>query len=252
MTTRKKKTTVVPPTTSHKFTLHKMKIEEFLNKNYFDLKNKDDKVAEEITKVECVTEPRKPKTEKPFMFLDQNKLKIVMWGNMMAITKGAALQPRSTKPCWWCRNKFTGFSLGLPISYENDTRDEKMKEMYLDYLKQYNLVLTEGTDYFNTEGLFCCIACMKAYCFERITLTKLAKYKKALNLITLLQIKVYGDIQDIKPADSWKMLTEYGGHKSISEFRNDVHLLEYTETVNSRRPFMYSSSTYFQEKHVKI
>ena len=250
-TNTKKKVSKTSTPDAQKLILHKIKIEEFLAKNYFEQKRSE---SEEITKVECIStiEPRKSKTEKPFVFLNQNKLKIVMWGNMMAITKGMALPNRSTKPCWWCRHKFGGFPIGLPISYESEMRDDKMKEMYIEYLKQYNLVLNEGTDHFITEGLFCSMPCMKAYCFEMITITKLAKYKKAMNLMTLLQIKLYGNIQDIKPADSWRILIEYGVHKSIHDFRNDTQNLEYTETVNVKRPFMYSSSTYFHEKHVKI
>jgi len=228
-----------------KLRLKKVNAPEILFRNYFE------RVCEGVTKVDC-GEPKKVKADKPYVFYDQNKNKVVMWGNMMTFTKNKALPQRCTKPCKWCKNKFTTQPIGLPIAYEPENREPKMVEAFVAYLKGANLVLDDGTDHFITEGLFCDDPCMFAYCLDKISSTGLPKYKKALNLIPLLQIKLYGHIKDIVPADHWETLIDYGGSQTITEFRAKNKPTQLTETVNVKRPFMYSSSTYYQEKPIKI
>jgi len=192
------------------------------------------------------------KSRRAVMFLDPNKAIVKMWGNMIDVTQNGALPRYTTKPCWWCRGTFNSHPIGCPIRYNPNKPPGRDRDRVLERLKEANLPLDSGTDFFETEGLFCTFPCVKSYILDESSRTKSPKYKRAMTLLTLLYQKLLGEICVIPTAGSWKVLTDWGGHLTPQEFRATTGLLEYTETVNTRRPLMYSSSVYVQEKRVKI
>lgn len=191
------------------------------------------------------------KSKRSIMFLDPHKAQVKFWGIMIDMTDNGPLPRYSSKPCWWCRNKFSYHPLGCPVRYNNHKNKGLDKERIEERIAELNISLENGNDFFETEGIFCTFPCVKAYILDQISKTKSPKYKKSLTLLTLLYLKLVGNVTTIPTAGSWKLTTDWGGHMTPNEFRSSTGLLEYTETVNTRRPYMFCSSTLVREKRVK-
>ena len=197
------------------------------------------------------------RSKKAMNFIDPNKEKIRLWVNMVDIYTNGALPRYTTKKCFGnCRSKFKSHPIGCPLRYNCISEDKSSKVSKLDRerivnkFKEANLP-DDTTDFFETEGIFCTFPCIKAYILDQLSRTKSPKYKKSLTLLTLLYLKLVGVICTIPTAGSWKLTTDWGGHMSPPEYRSTTGLLEYTETVNIRRPYMFCSSNWIREKRIK-
>jgi len=244
-------------------TLHDLVAEEVLFYYYgpgdYDSESSDDGIAETILEfgdedigITDLLHEKSKKSKRSLMFLDPHKSTVKLWGNMIDVAQGGALPRYTTKPCWWCRSTFNSHPIGCPIRYNPEKSSGSERDRILKRFREANLPLDCGTDFFETEGVFCTFPCVKAYILDQLSRTKSPKYKRALTLLTLLYLKLMGQITIIPTAGTWKVLTEWGGHLTPKEFRATTGLLEYIETVNSRRPYMYSTSTYVQEKRVRV
>lgn len=186
------------------------------------------------------------KTKNSILFLDSHKNQIRYWPNMVDGNSGGVLPRMSNKPCWWCRCCFTSAPVGCPLRYNSSKTSGIDKDRMVERLSKNNLP-TDTTDYFETEGIFCSFPCTKAYIISQGTS---ALYKESLTLLTLLCKILYNTdplSSPIPVAPSWKLLKEYGGHLTINQFRSSFSRIEYRETVNVRRPYMYCSSKYISE-----
>ena len=188
------------------------------------------------------------KSKKAIYFLDSHKNQIKYWVNMIDFTSNGALPLTTSKPCWWCRSGFHSRPIGCPLRYnphrESGLEKQRIEEKFL----QANLPI-ETNDFFETEGIFCSFPCTKAYILSQ---RNSARYKDSATLLTLLFSVLTGKVMAIPPAASWKVLKDYGGHLTIQQFRATFGKLEFTETVNVRRPYMFSSSRYIAEKKIKL
>lgn len=240
-----------------KITLHNLDVEEILS-SYYGSNEKDDGIVEtkikfdnECTNINDLLHERGSMSKRTVTFFDSRKSKIKLWGNMIDIAQNGALPLYTTKPCWWCRSTFKTLVLGCPIFYYN-SEDPAKKSLVLEHFQEGNLPTDCGTDFFGTEGIFCSFTCIKSYILDEISRTKMSRYQKALTLLTLLRLKLTGELAVTPTADSWKVLIDWGGHLTPSEFRASTGLLEYKNTVNIRRPYMYSTSAYIQERRVCV
>lgn len=196
----------------------------------------------------------RPKKEKPVVLIDQNKYKVLMWPSLSLYNNGP-LPLSTSKPCWQCRAKIGDDVIGCPLDHITQARNPTEIAKFREYLKNNNFVVEEDEilDYFETEGLFCggTDSCVKAYIFERLSLTHLPKYRKALTLLPILLHKKYGCIPNSKPTlTSWTRLQEWGGDLTLSAYKASRGTL-LTETTNIKRPFMASLSTFYSEIQVK-
>jgi hypothetical protein len=180
-------------------------------------------------------------------FLDSHKVQAKYWGVMIDTTTNGPLLA-SNKPCWWCRTTFQTKPIGCPLAYHKKG-DGLYKERFKEKLKAANLSTDGPLDFFETEGLFCSFPCCKAYILDR---RGSVKYKESASLLVHLYYILFQEHEVIPTAPSWKMLREYGGHLSIQEFRATFGKLEYIETVNMRRPYMFCSSQYISAKRIKL
>lgn len=244
-------------------TLHDLVAEEVLFYYYghgdYGSESSDDGIAETILEfgdedigITNLLHEKSKKSKRSLMFLDPHKSTVKLWGNMIDMAQGGALPRYTTKPCWWCRSTFNSHPIGCPTRYNPEKSPGPERDRILKRFREANLPLDCGTDFFETEGVFCTFPCVKAYILDQLSRTKSPKYKRALTLLTLLYSKLMGQITIIPTAGTWKVLTEWGGHLTPQEFRAATGLLEYIETVNSRRPYMYSTSTYVQEKRIRV
>ncbi len=243
------------------FILQGIDVEELLLSNYQvgpkDTKKGDEDVEETDTIIDIgdkeigITEILHEKSKRSIFFLDPNKHRVKYWVNMIDITQNGALPRYITKPCWWCRATFKSRPLGCPIEYHSHKTEGLDKERFEEKLKAANLPI-DTNDFFETEGIFCMFPCIKAYALQQMAMTKSAKYKKTLTLITTLHLKIFGKLVTIPTADTWKVQREWGGHLTSEQYRASVGRLHYEETANLRRPYMYSSSLYIRETRVLI
>lgn len=211
---------------------------------------------EDETNSEPVTRPSKE--NKTMVFSDVNKEQIRYYINMIDSIHDDVVPRFTNAPCWWCRSPFKSNSVACPIRYCRDLSPDDEGIDALNYkriqekLKQANLP-SDTNDFFETEGLFCSFPCVKAYIIDQLSRTKSGKYKRALTLLTFMYQKLMNpdNVAVIPSAPHWKMLSDYGGHLTVDEFRLIHGNYEYEETVNVKRPYMYTCSSYFQERRVK-
>lgn len=188
------------------------------------------------------------KSKKAYYFLDTRKIQNKYWGVMLDVTMNGCLPTTTTKPCWWCRNSFKTSPVGCPLFYHAHKKEGIDKERFEEKIKILNLPVDKN-DFFETEGIFCSFPCCKSYILNQRNSTR---HKDSAALLSMLFYTLYRKKQNIPLAPSWKNLIEYGGHLTIQEFRSSFGKLEYEETVNTRRPYMFCSSQYIAEKRLKL
>lgn len=240
-------------------TLPNLDVEKILLLHYgkgnVDVDENDDGIQETILdydeyNINDILHESGKQSKRSTIFLDPHKGQVKLWSIMIDFTLRGALPRFTNMACWTCRNKFTSHPIGCPIKYINsrkDCEDEKIKEWF----KENNLLLDDKDGYFLTEGVFCMFPCVKSYIFNELSRTKSPKYKKALGLLSLMYFKLTGNISVIPHAGSWKITKDWGGHLTPQEYRASVGSLEYTETTNIRRPYMFCTSQYIQERRIK-
>ena len=242
---------------SYLFTL-KLNIEDILLYYYGAGKDKemDDEIGETPVMDFCDEEPTISKlmhdsSDKFTYFLDIYKNTVKYWMNMYDIVKNGPLPQYTTLPCWHCKYEFNTHPIGCPLKYVSECEEGPIKEKIKQYQKDANLPTEYGIDYFETEGIFCSGPCIKAYIMDMLAKTKSPTYQRALTLLTLMFQKLFGRLITIPVAPSWKLLIGWGGHLSIEEYRHTFGRLEYRETNNLQRPYMYPRSTCIQEIRAK-
>lgn len=191
----------------------------------------------------------KEKSSKFIHFLDTHKDHIKYW-IIMADAQGV-LPLHTTKPCWWCRHSFDTHPLGCPLRYFPHKKEGQEQELLDAKFKELNYN-AETNDYFETEGIFCSFPCIKAYIMDNLSCKANSRYKDSLTLLTLLYTKFFGKIITIPTAPSWKVSADYGGHLTPKEYRSTFGKLVYGETVNIKRPYMFSTSAYIRETRVRL
>jgi len=186
-------------------------IEDIVTKYYI---SKDDN---DIELLDLHTEP----DQGCILFADPNNFPIKYWLTMKNISNNEKLPSYTNSNCWWDKNSFGTHPLGLPISY--NCKD----------------------DSFETEGIFCSFACMKAYLNKRLNNPY---YKNSPGLIHLLYFKLFKkNIERITPSPDWRLLKEYGGELSIMDLRRMIGKTIFESTINHVKPVMYTINDCLKE-----
>ena len=181
-------------------------------------------------------------------FIDPHKNVTKYLVSIVDVHDYGSLPIYTSKPCWWCRHSFISCPIGLPIEYYSHEPSSHKKIAREAALTKANLPL-DMNDFFITDGLFCSFPCCKAFisdCCDEI------KYHQSLTLLLLLYSKLTNRTTNAIPgAPHWKLLKAYGGHLTIDEFRQTFGKLEYVQTPNIKRPYMYTCSSIVQEQSTK-
>lgn len=166
--------------------------------------------------------------------------------------------------CFWCKNPFDTLGIGCPISFV----PKKVSRKYTSVINQNKYVIEEdtikdslldddeagalnlvGEAFYQTDGVFCSFNCCSAY----ITANK----KNPLYTSSrMLLVNMYNDmflkqVKTIPPAPDWRILTQYGGHLSINDFRESLENVEYKNqgSMNDINiPKQVSIATLFEKK----
>lgn len=185
------------------------------------------------------------KSKRNTTFVGAQKNHIKLWMCMFDHFKKGPLPIVTNECCWWCRNKFNTRPLGCPMRYIKSGSNKAFE----DFINNINFS-KDTSDYYETEGMFCSVGCIKAYIHDN---SHNSKYKDCMNLLAALYYSILGlnDFYEIKPTGSWKLLKEYGGHLDIIQLRYASGKLEYKETINIKRPYMFSNSILFEERKIR-
>jgi hypothetical protein len=242
---------------------------------------------EEVNSSTTVIDNTLENTDNNFItFLDSKKNKIKIWPVMMGIynlsynynnnlnsnnnfTETNSILPLITdKPCRNCHNSYETHPIGCPIKYHPHILDEKdPKRIKIEsFLKENNFYSEDGsTDYFETEGLFCSIPCVKSYIISCLSKNPLSiRYSNSLSYLTVMYKKIHNISRNIilkennisnnipiKSAHPIEILKEYGGSYTIDEYRKTTELLRFDETVNIKRPIMFACFPCVEEVRIK-
>jgi hypothetical protein len=219
--------------------------EDILRKQYAKTSKKI-KQKKEYTISQLMHE-NSPFSKKCYYFLDAHKNNVKYWVNMYDFTVNGCLPISTDKLCWWCKHNFSTAPIGCPLKYYEHKYSGKDKNRIEERLKSLNLNF-ETNDFFETEGIFCSFPCCKSYI---LSMKGNPLYKDCSSNLTYLYFLIIGRIDNIPMAPSWKLLKAFGGHLSIKEYRATFDVLDYKETTNTMRPYMYSNSRYIEERKVK-
>ena len=180
-----------------------------------------------------------PKKKKKYTLSEgRHKLKIYQSSD---IENNTCLPIVSKSKCWWCRQKFNTKPFGCPINYIVDNKNTEKKFQSMNY------IITDGTDYFETEGFFCSLPCIKSYILDKMNGVENPKYSRCITLLTLMANKLTGHVQKIKAAPPWNLIKDYGGLLTKSEYRDMLGKTEYEELSTIKRPYMFPTSSYIRE-----
>ncbi len=188
--------------------------------------------------------PTNTKTVKYFIGPHKNTKKYLF--SMVDVHDYGSLPIYTSKPCWWCRHSFTTSPIGLPLEYYSHEALSRHKSARDATLIKANLPV-DMNDFFITDGLFCSFPCCKA--FYNDSCRDETKYCESLTHLLLLYTKLTNrTLLTIPEAPHWKMLKAYGGSLTIEDFRATFGKLEYIQTSNIKRPYMYTCSSIVQER----
>lgn len=198
-------------------------------------------------------------------FFDSKKIKVKVWPVMIDDTHHGIIPLYTNKPCRWCHKSYETHPFGCPIRYNphvpinitsnvHTSNQVDLRDRVISFLKENNLN-SDTNDFFETEQMFCSLPCVKSYILSCLSNNnKSYKYHKSLSYLTLMYKKMYNTqiiSSNIPRAHPIEVLRDYGGHLTIQEYRESFGMINYEETPNVRRPYMYSSSDYIEETKVK-
>lgn len=200
-------------------------------------------------------------------FLDENKRKYNACITMVDWVKNDKLPSTTSVKCFWCKHAFSSRPIGCPIKYVNSI----IEKSYLSYITKDRYYMKENitqtklstisTDnssdmfhitplsknYYLTDGCFCSFNC--AIAFVRNNSHDLF-YKESYALIHGMYYDFYGKKAHLKSAPHWRLLAEFGGSKSINEFRDSFETasFDYMFTVRDIRSVSHVYKESMDEK----
>lgn len=131
------------------------------------------------------------------------------------ISKPSIIVCNNNSKCWWCKYSFDTPALEMPETYYNGI--------------------------FSCNGYFCSWDCMMAYNIEMNDMN--VQYRTSL--IYMMYQKTYNTYKIIRPAPSWKILTDFGGPVNIDDFRKNLIMNDLN--YNYIKPPMISRISYVEK-----
>jgi hypothetical protein len=179
-------------------------------------------------------------------YLDEAKKQRKCIPTMISHFNKKILPENTNMACFWCRHGFDSMPIGCPVRYVSSqiekkytseiTRDtyqikenidcEDIKNGQYQNSDKIQFMLHER-NYYESDGIFCSFNCCLSFILEN---KRNPIYKNSKNLL----FKIYRDISEMSPssliqAPSWRLLSVYGGHLSINDFRKCFNKVQYIE-----------------------
>ena len=212
---------------------------------------------------------------KLFSYFDESK-KTHRCFCTMVNSKHKPLPHKTSIHCFHCRNQFSSSPIGVPLKYvysqsvktyfseitkdtyeirenisiekrkELEALNENQKDQHKKTLYDTNITI-DKKEYYVTDGIFCSFNC--AYAFIQNNEGN-PEYNLSKSLLIAMYEKLFGVDFTIFPAPDWRLLTQYGGHLSIDEFREQFNRIEYIDIENRflNGPVQYNSGKVYEQK----
>lgn len=183
-----------------KFILYNLNPSEIDDKYNFTIRSNIDTVniSNKTTSINDISSPK----NSLYSYYDQSK-KHIKCSLTMTNLIGNKLPKQTNLHCHWCRSPFKTSPIGCPIKCKDDA-----------YL---------------VDGIFCSFNCCKAFIDDQ---KHNSIYKYSNHILDMMYYSIYNEYIDIKKAPNWKILTDYGGNKSIDQFRESFNSIEYINNNN--------------------
>lgn len=203
--------------------------------------------------------------EKQISFLSDTKNNVTCFPVFMNFKTGVFKLNNELKEtiynCFWCRHHIPSKYIPIPIpikyvphrivkKYTSNIKNnsyfipEDVSELALQRIlkdeKDENAVI-ENNDYYFYDGLACSWNCALAFILDN---RRDPTYELSKMLLFELYFKFNPNSENTpKPAQSWRLLIEYGGIKTIEEFRKDfenkIHIYHGTTTNFKFAPIIH-------------
>jgi hypothetical protein len=180
--------------------------------------------------------------ENEFSYLDETKNKRKFIITLIDCTTKEKLK---LVQCFWCRHSFDSTPLGCPIKYVphcivkkyfsyitkdyytikeeiSNTRFEELKADIQD--TELTVIQLAQNDYYETDGVFCSFNCCLAWIKDNPTNNL---YINSIYLLHEIYNKCFDTQHQIQAAPHWRLLTGFGGHMSIYDFRSSFNKIIY-------------------------
>lgn len=234
----------------------------------------DDKLPENSTKLTELPELNNDTSTDVISFLDETK-RIYQCNISMIDFKNGQNVKHLKYNCFWCRNKFDSSPIGCPIQYiskkavknyysevskdnyiikENITKrrsellNTESNFVFLPFKSSHNSSIDiNQNEYYETDGIFCSFNCCKAFIKDN-------KHNKLYEFSDLLLAKLYQDMFNvnniiINPSPHWRLLQEYGGHLTITQFRDNFNKTKFDSHGFIRNTDIFKPiATLYEEK----
>lgn len=217
---------------------------------------KEDFLSNKTTRIsDIITQEN---SDQAISFLDENKRKynasisMIDWIKTDDDSQGNGKLPLSTNiKCFWCKHSFSTRPIGCPIKYVNSI----VEKSYLSYITKDRYYMKENVtqsklngvckddsseiihisplpkNYYLTDGCFCSFNCMIAFIRDN---NHDPFYKESYSLAHGMYYDFYGKKVHLKSAPHWRLLEEFGGSKSIVEFRQTFDAISYDHMFTVR------------------
>ncbi len=161
--------------------------------------------------------------------------------------------------CFWCRHRFATLPIGCPLRYlptqvvrtilskSEDNSNYSIKENVNESVCNSIPESTVRKAYFETDGIFCSFNCCLAFINDN---AHKSRYRQSKTLLSNMYAAAAGTCAaQIQPAPSWRLLSEYGGHMSIDEFRQTFNKVQYSESFEVKNvPRRVSVAVAFEKR----
>lgn len=185
-----------------------------------------------------------------FSFLDEAKKDHQCVVSMYDLV-GKEMPVRTDIHCFWCRHTFETVPIGCPVHYVSHRIIKKMsshstkdayyirenisKQVFQKIKGNVDHVPIVDKDAYIVDGVFCSFPCCLAFIREQKHRNPMYRDSESLLRQMCQRIFQQSSPVSINPAPSWRLLNEYGGHLSISNFRkcfDNTHYINNSQLVH--------------------
>ncbi len=230
------------------------------------------RIAAELQKTTKISDVFTGGVDLAHPFLDEAKReKRVVPTMIQRLSTDGQLPNETTMSCFWCRHPFATPPIGCPVRFvpsqlckryvseitkdpylikENLTSPAKAaKIMGMDKPDGISIALVDR-DYYETDGVFCSFNCCLAFIDGEKNNPMYAQSRQLLFKMYTDTYEKFPTDDDIIKAPHWRLLSAYGGHLSIQEFRSSFNTVTFSLYNRiATRPKMQTLGFLFEEKH---
>lgn len=211
----------------------------------YGLWENDYDMIEDDIYVERTSDILNEKSDRYQYFLDSKKNRRKMWLHMVDFARDGPLPSCTDIPCMWCREPFITCPLGIPVSFLASDSQSRERKNIMKKCKNMNIPIDSTFEFFETDGVYCSFPCIKSQILQEYSNPR---YKNSLSLLSLLYMKLFDQhVHTIPSAPSWKLLSRWGGHMTVEEWRSSFDRIVYNQTINIMKPLMFPLSSMHEE-----